>query len=38
MIRRRNLIAQSQNGTGKTGAFVLAILSNLDPTTTHPEV
>ncbi|KAI8076124.1 ATP-dependent RNA helicase DBP5 [Thamnidium elegans] len=27
----RNLIAQSQNGTGKTAAFVLAMLKRIDP-------
>ncbi|KAL7864202.1 hypothetical protein AOLI_G00156220 [Acnodon oligacanthus] len=28
----QNLIAQSQSGTGKTAAFVLAMLSHVDPT------
>ncbi|XP_030624435.1 ATP-dependent RNA helicase DDX19A isoform X2 [Chanos chanos] len=28
---RQNLIAQSQSGTGKTAAFVLAMLSHVDP-------
>lgn len=31
----QNMIAQSQSGTGKTAAFVLTILSRLDPA--HPE-
>ncbi|XP_013991572.1 ATP-dependent RNA helicase DDX19A isoform X1 [Salmo salar] len=30
--RPQNLIAQSQSGTGKTAAFVLAMLSHVDPT------
>lgn len=34
----QNLIAQSQSGTGKTGAFVLAMLSRVDPTKDHPQV
>ena len=33
-----NLIAQSQSGTGKTAAFVLAMLSRVDPTKKHPQV
>ena len=33
-----NLIAQSQSGTGKTAAFVLAMLSRVDPTKHHPQV
>ena len=28
---RRNVIAQSQSGTGKTGSFVIGSLANLDP-------
>lgn len=34
----RNLIAQSQSGTGKTAAFVLALLSKLDTTRNYPQV
>lgn len=30
-FRPQNLIAQSQSGTGKTAAFVLAMLSQVDP-------
>uniref|UniRef100_UPI00358DE69D ATP-dependent RNA helicase DDX19A-like n=1 Tax=Myxine glutinosa TaxID=7769 RepID=UPI00358DE69D len=32
-----NLIAQSQSGTGKTAAFVLAMLSRVDATKRHPQ-
>ncbi|XP_050430963.1 ATP-dependent RNA helicase DDX19A-like [Adelges cooleyi] len=34
----QNLIAQSQSGTGKTAAFVLAMLSRVDPDNQHPQV
>lgn len=34
----QNLIAQSQSGTGKTAAFVLAMLSRVDATKKHPQV
>lgn len=34
----QNLIAQSQSGTGKTAAFVLAMLSRVDPDKKHPQV
>ncbi|PSN33637.1 DEAD-box helicase Dbp80 [Blattella germanica] len=34
----QNMIAQSQSGTGKTAAFVLAMLSRVDPTKDHPQV
>ena len=34
----QNFIAQSQSGTGKTAAFVLAMLSRVDPTKAHPQV
>lgn len=34
----QNLIAQSQSGTGKTAAFVLAMLSRVDVTKKYPQV
>ncbi|XP_078741968.1 LOW QUALITY PROTEIN: ATP-dependent RNA helicase DDX19A-like [Lampetra fluviatilis] len=33
----QNLIAQSQSGTGKTAAFVLAMLSRINPDLNHPQ-
>uniref|UniRef100_A0A674P7W0 RNA helicase n=1 Tax=Takifugu rubripes TaxID=31033 RepID=A0A674P7W0_TAKRU len=33
----QNLIAQSQSGTGKTAAFVLAMLSHVDPSRKYPQ-
>ena len=33
-----NFIAQSQSGTGKTAAFVLAMLSRVDTSKRHPQV
>lgn len=33
----QNMIAQSQSGTGKTAAFVLAMLSRVDPSLNHPQ-
>ncbi|XP_077867322.1 ATP-dependent RNA helicase DDX19A-like [Saccoglossus kowalevskii] len=33
----KNMIAQSQSGTGKTAAFVLAMLSRVDPTLRYPQ-
>ena len=33
-----NFIAQSQSGTGKTAAFVLAMLSRVDTTKNCPQV
>jgi ATP-dependent RNA helicase DDX19/DBP5 len=35
---QQNLIAQSQSGTGKTAAFILTMLSRVDPTQTYPQV
>lgn len=32
------MIAQSQSGTGKTAAFVLAMLSRVDPKKEYPQV
>ncbi|KAL1514266.1 hypothetical protein ABEB36_003552 [Hypothenemus hampei] len=34
----QNLIAQAQSGTGKTAAFVLAMLSRVDPKIPYPQV
>lgn len=34
----QNLIAQSQSGTGKTAAFVLAMLSRVHPEKKYPQV
>jgi len=34
----QNMIAQSQSGTGKTAAFVLAMLSRVDTRLKHPQV
>ncbi|EAT35848.1 AAEL012015-PA [Aedes aegypti] len=34
----QNMIAQSQSGTGKTAAFVLAMLSRVDPKKNYPQV
>uniref|UniRef100_A0A2K6LV96 RNA helicase n=1 Tax=Rhinopithecus bieti TaxID=61621 RepID=A0A2K6LV96_RHIBE len=33
----QNLIAQSQSGTGKTAAFVLAMLSQVEPASKYPQ-
>ncbi|KAJ8656189.1 hypothetical protein O0I10_008202 [Lichtheimia ornata] len=33
----RNMIGQSQSGTGKTGAFVLTMLSRVDPSVKLPQ-
>uniref|UniRef100_A0A1B6CZZ3 RNA helicase n=2 Tax=Clastoptera arizonana TaxID=38151 RepID=A0A1B6CZZ3_9HEMI len=34
----QNMIAQSQSGTGKTAAFVIAMLSRVDATKNYPQV
>lgn len=34
----QNMIAQSQSGTGKTAAFVLAMLSRVDTKLDYPQV
>jgi len=34
----QNMIAQSQSGTGKTAAFVLAMLSRVNTALDHPQV
>ena len=37
-FRPTNMIAQSQSGTGKTAAFVLTMLSRVDPNLPHTQV
>jgi superfamily II DNA/RNA helicase len=36
--RPSNMIAQSQSGTGKTAAFVLTMLSRVNPDENFPQV
>ena len=38
LCRPRNMIGQSQSGTGKTAAFVLTMLSRIDPNLKAPQV
>lgn len=38
ITEKKNMIAQSQSGTGKTAAFVLASLSRVDVNQKHPQV
>jgi superfamily II DNA/RNA helicase len=38
MKNRRDLIAQAQSGTGKTGAFVIGALTQVDETVKKPQV
>ena len=38
MVERRDLIAQAQSGTGKTGTFVIGSLSTIDITIKKPQV
>ena len=38
MKNRRDIIAQAQSGTGKTGAFVIGALSQVDETIKKPQV
>ena len=38
MKERRDILAQSQSGTGKTGAFTIGSLSAVDPTIKAPQV
>lgn len=34
----QNMIAQSQSGTGKTAAFVIAMLSRVDTSKDYPQI
>ena len=38
MKSHRDILAQSQSGTGKTGAFTIGALSQIDPTIKAPQV
>ena len=38
MVKGRDILAQAQSGTGKTGAFVIGSLSHVDPTLNKPQV
>ena len=38
MLRPQNMVAQSQSGTGKTAAFVLAMLSRTNTSKNYPHV
>lgn len=33
----RDIVARAKNGTGKTGAFCLPVLSKIDPTVEYPQ-
>jgi ATP-dependent RNA helicase DeaD len=38
LLEKRDLLGQAQTGTGKTAAFALPVLSNIDLKTKHPQV
>jgi len=38
MKEKRDLLAQAQSGTGKTGAFVIGALTQLDPALKKPQI
>lgn len=38
MIKHRDILAQSQSGTGKTGAFLISALEIIDPNLNAPQV
>jgi superfamily II DNA/RNA helicase len=37
MIEGRDLIAQAQSGSGKTGAFLIGVYSKINPNQKHPQ-
>jgi superfamily II DNA/RNA helicase len=37
IIKKRDILAQSQSGTGKTGAFIISILQNIDENIKEPQ-
>ena len=38
MLEGRDVLGQAQTGTGKTGAFALPVLSNINLSATKPQV
>lgn len=38
MVQGRDLLAQAQSGTGKTGTFVIGSLSRIDPSVAKPQI
>lgn len=38
MVQGRDLLAQAQSGTGKTGTFVIGSLSRIDPSVPKPQI
>lgn len=37
-VGKRDILAQAQSGTGKTGAFAIASLANMDPAVLQPQI
>jgi len=37
IIKKRDILAQSQSGTGKTGAFIISVLQNVDDNLKEPQ-
>lgn len=37
MLKKKDILAQSQSGTGKTGAFIISILQNVDDEVKEPQ-
>ena len=38
LLDGRDMLGQAQTGTGKTGAFALPLLSNIDPKNEEPQL
>ena len=37
ITQHKDILAQSQSGTGKTGAFLIGTIQNIDPSIKHPQ-